>query len=70
MHAFALQGWAAPIDAQACKQCGLPQPASPWTTAAWLSDRTVNIFSLDPDTGAVLKQQAVRGSPDSCCESA
>lgn len=60
-----LQGWAAPTDAQACKSCGLPQPTA--AVPGWLSDRTVDQLRLDPDTGSML-QQAVRGSPDSCCE--
>lgn len=60
-----LQGWAAPANAQACKLCGLPQPTA--AAPGWLSDRTVDLLRVDPDTGAVL-QKAARGSPDSCCE--
>jgi hypothetical protein len=34
----------------------------------WLSDRTIFLNDLDPNTGLVRQQIGVRGSTDSCCE--
>ena len=42
-----------------CKPCG---------TGLWLSDKNTLVNKLDPNTGAVAQQVAVRGSSDSCCE--
>jgi hypothetical protein len=40
----------------------------PCGTGAWLSDRTIFLSDLDPNTGLVRQQIGVRGSTDSCCE--
>jgi hypothetical protein len=44
-----------------CVACG---------TGDWLSDRTIFISDMDPNTGLVRQQIGVRGSTDSCCECA
>jgi hypothetical protein len=34
----------------------------------WLSDKTILLNDLDPNSGIIRQQIAVRGSTDSCCE--
>jgi hypothetical protein len=59
-----------------CLKCGLnpfkePDGAGGVIDGAadgWRSNRNVTIELLDPSFGTVLQREAVRGSPDCCCE--
>jgi hypothetical protein len=47
------------IGLAGCLPCGVGD---------WMSDKTIFLNDLDPNTGLVRQQIGVRGSSDSCCE--
>jgi hypothetical protein len=59
-----------------CMKCGMNPYKEPdgsggvidGSAAGWRSNRNVTIDVLDPSFGTVMRREAVRGSPDCCCE--
>lgn len=48
------------VGIDGCLSCG--------SGGLWLSDKTIYLNDMDPNTGLVRQQIGVRGSSDSCCK--